>query len=37
MGLAGQVGVSASQGVNIGPIHYNVSISYENGSIKVHY
>ena len=34
---SGQVSVSASQGVNIGPIHYNVSISYENGSIKVHY
>jgi len=33
----GQVSVSASQGINIGPIHYNVSISYENGSIKVHY
>lgn len=34
---SGQISVSASQGVNIGPIHYNVSISYENGSIKVHY
>jgi hypothetical protein len=34
---SGNVSVSASQGVNIGPLHYNVSISYENGSIHVHY
>ena len=34
---SGTVSVAASQGINIGPLHYNVSITYENGSIKVHY